>query len=494
MDAPADLFSGIIPDVALILGHAARIAASRRYGLWLIGGAVRDLLRGAALDRDIDLAVEGDAVDLAAAIAEMLGGRVLASHGAFGTATLVIPCVATLAGELTLDLAGTRTESYPQPAALPVVRPAAITDDLRRRDFSLNAIAVELLADDGILRAGTLLDPFGGRADLEAGRLRLLHPYSLRDDPTRILRGLRLASRLDLHPDAATAAQIAEALERGYLGMLTPERILGEICLALDEPHPDAVLALCDAWRVTPQIAPGLAWSAALAARVTRGQEAGGRGQRAGDRRQETGGREPGFRSSPLLHPIARLLPSIARFLPPAAHPQSPAAHPQSPAARPQSPAIHPRPPLLTAGLLCYDMKAEDLTALTRRYPLPVPFARLVQEIASARAIASILSAELRPSQIDQLLRPFSEIIISVIHYAEAELAGQVAAHYLHTIRPARAPLDGRDMQRLGVAPGPMIGRILDDLRVAYLDGDVTTREQAEIWVRERIALLTVRQ
>ena len=291
MDAPADLFAGIIPDVALILGHAARIASSRRYGLWLIGGAVRDLLRGAALDRDIDLAVEGDAVDLAAAIAEMLGGRVQASHGAFGTATLVIPCAATLAGELTLDLAGTRTESYPQPAALPVVRPAPIADDLRRRDFSLNAIAVELLADDGILRAGALLDPFGGRADLEAGRLRLLHPDSLRDDPTRILRGLRLAARLDLHPDAATAAQIAEALERGYLGMLTPERTLGEICLALDEPRPDAVLALCDAWGVTPQIAPGMVWSAALAARMRR-QEAGGRRQEAGGRRQEAESRD----------------------------------------------------------------------------------------------------------------------------------------------------------------------------------------------------------
>ncbi|MEI8306157.1 MAG: hypothetical protein WCF99_03725, partial [Chloroflexales bacterium] len=271
--APADLFAGMMPDVAAALGRAASIAASRRCGLWLIGGAVRDLLRGAVLDRDIDLAVEGDAVDLAVALAESLGGRVLASHRAFGTATLVLPRAEAHAGELTFDLAGTRVETYPQPAALPVVSPASIAADLCRRDFSINAVAVELLANGDILRAGAMLDPFGGRADLKAGRLRLLHSSSLRDDPTRLLRGLRLASRLDLHPDAATVAQISEALAQGYLGMLTPERVLGEICLALDEPRPDAVLARCDAWGVMPQIVPGLAWSAALAARFARRRE-----------------------------------------------------------------------------------------------------------------------------------------------------------------------------------------------------------------------------
>ncbi len=443
--APADLLAGLTPDVAAALGRATAIAARRRLGLWLIGGAVRDLLRGAALDRDIDLAVEGDAVDLAAALAEALGGRVLASHRAFGTATLGIPRAAAGSGELTLDLAGTRAEEYPQPAALPVVRPSDIADDLRRRDFSVNAIAVELLADAGTLRAGILRDPFGGRADLAAGRLRLLHPYSFRDDPTRLLRGLRLASRLDLRPDEATAAQIADALTRGYLRMLSPERALGEICLALDEPRPDAVLALADAWGVTPQVVPGLAWSAALAERFTR---------RRATEAWSAGG---AIRGEPETTGGDRLAASGWRLA------------------------------TIDAGLLCYDLGADQLAEIAARYPLPTPFARLLQEIPAARAVARRLNADLRPSQIDLLLRPLSAAGIRVLHCAEIGSAGQIAARYLGEIRPARAPLDGRDIQRLGIAPGPNIGRLLDGLRAAHLDGEVTTRAQAEVWVQAQI-------
>jgi tRNA nucleotidyltransferase (CCA-adding enzyme) len=140
------------------------------------------------------------------------------------------------------------------------------------------------------------------------------------------------------------------------------------------------------------------------------------------------------------------------------------------------------------AGLLCYDLGAADLAGLAARYPLPTPFARLLQEIPAARGVAGKLGADLRPSQIDRLLRSLSAAMIGVLHYAETEPASKISARYLHTIRPARAPLDGRDMQRLGVAPGPMIGRVLDELRAAHLDGEVTTRAQAESWVRERLA------
>jgi tRNA nucleotidyltransferase (CCA-adding enzyme) len=481
IDTPAamtDLFAAMMPDVATALGRAASVAADRGCGLWLIGGAVRDLLRGVALDRDIDLAVEGDAVALAAALAEALGGRVLASHSAFGTATLIIPRTDAKTGKLTLDLAGTRVEEYPQPAALPVVRPASIAEDLSRRDFSVNAIAVALLAAGGSLRAGALLDPFGGRADLAARRLRLLYPASLRDDPTRLLRGLRLASRLDLHPDEATSAQIAEALERGYLGLLTPERVLGELCLALDEPQPDAVLALADTWGATPQIAPSLAWSEAMAARFVRSREASvwiAKDADAGERHEHEAAKgakgvwiakdaDAGERHEHEAAKGAKVEVEVGRLS-----------------------AISYRLSAIHAGLLCYDLSAADLAGLAGRYPLPAPFARLLQEIPVAREIAPRLSANMRPSQIDLLLRSLSEAIISVLHYAERGPTSQIAARYLREIRPARAPLDGRDMQRLGVAPGPMIGRLLNDLRAAQLDGEVTTREQAEGWVRERL-------
>jgi tRNA nucleotidyltransferase (CCA-adding enzyme) len=270
-----------------------------------------------------------------------------------------------------------------------------------------------------------MIDPFDGRGDLAARRLRLLHPASLRDDPTRLLRGLRLASRLDMHPDAATAAQIADALAQGYLGLLTPERILGELCLALAEPRPDTALALADTWGVTPQLVPGLAWSDALAERF--------------DRRRGGGA----------LSAIGYQLSAM-----------------------------------INAGLLCYDLSAGDLLAIAGRYPLPAPLARLLAELPGARAASGMISAATPPSQIDLLLRPYGQATICVLHYAEAGLPGQAAARYLGEIRPSRPPLDGRDLQRLGVAAGPAIGRLLAALRAAHLDGEIQTREQAEQWVR----------
>ncbi|MBX0330299.1 CCA tRNA nucleotidyltransferase, partial [Oscillochloris sp. ZM17-4] len=108
-------------------------------------------------------------------------------------------------------------------------------------------------------------------------------------------------------------------------------------------------------------------------------------------------------------------------------------------------------------------------------------------ELPGARAAARTLSAATPPSQIDLLLRPYGEATIRVLHYAEAGSPGQLAARYQGEIRPARPPLDGRDLQRLGVAPGPAIGRALASLRAAYLDGEIQTREQAEQWVRAQI-------
>lgn len=264
----ASLLAALPPNLGALLGRVCAVAERAEMRLWLVGGAVRDLLLRLPLGRDLDLAVEGDATMLAIELAHKLGGRVMASHQAFGTATLALPQPSQ--APLLVDLARTRAERYPRPAALPEVVPASISEDLLRRDFSVNALALELRSHAGRLDAGRLLDPFGGQADLRAGVLRLLHNASLRDDPTRLLRGLRLATRLHLQPAPGTAALIAEANAAGYLALLSPERVLGELCLALQEPRPDEVLRLADLWEVSPQIVPGLRWSEPLAARAAR--------------------------------------------------------------------------------------------------------------------------------------------------------------------------------------------------------------------------------
>lgn len=251
------LAEAIDPALRNLLSGMAHLARRRGERLWLVGGVVRDLLLGIAPDRDIDLALAGDA----AGFARACDGRIQAVHEAFGTATVQIAHPA--GGEaFTVDLAATRRERYPQPAALPEVAPADIDADLFRRDFSINAMALPLEpGSGGDLQFGTLLDPYGGQADLALRQLRILHAASFDDDPTRILRGVRLAARLGLDCEAETMRAMQEALAANRLALAGPDRLRNEICLALAEAQPADVLRLADEWQITPVLAHGLHWS-----------------------------------------------------------------------------------------------------------------------------------------------------------------------------------------------------------------------------------------
>src|SRR5215213_8878955 len=189
---------------------------------YLVGGAVRDLLR-AADAVDLDLAVEGDARSVARALAERLGG-VVREHARFGTATVRAP-------DLSFDLATTRTETYDAPGALPRVTPAPLSDDLRRRDFTINALAVALTGD----RLGHLYDPHGGLADLEAGVVRILHPGSFLDDPTRLLRAVRYETRLGFQMDEDSERAARAALAEDALSTVSGARVRDELMDLLAE-------------------------------------------------------------------------------------------------------------------------------------------------------------------------------------------------------------------------------------------------------------------
>jgi tRNA nucleotidyltransferase (CCA-adding enzyme) len=165
--------------------EAVREAAAEP--VYLVGGAVRDLLLGRPR-ADVDLVVEGDA----AALAARLGGAT-AEHDRFGTVKVEV-------GGHELDIASARTETYPEPGALPVVAPAdGIEVDLGRRDFTINAMAIPLAGEPRVI------DPYRGRGDLERGALRVLHPRSFEDDPTRALRAARYAARFDFELEPETA-------------------------------------------------------------------------------------------------------------------------------------------------------------------------------------------------------------------------------------------------------------------------------------------------
>ena len=192
-------------------------------GVYLVGGTVRDILLGER-SFDVDIAVEGDAIALATALAEVLGGRVR-PHEKFGTAVVLY------GDDERVDAVTARTEFYDAPAALPTVEHASIREDLFRRDFTINAMAVSLRGDD----LGRLVDPFGGRRDLEARTIRVLHNLSFIDDPTRIFRAIRYENRYGFRMDEHTLRLARGTIEMGLVGDLSSARLRDELVALLEE-------------------------------------------------------------------------------------------------------------------------------------------------------------------------------------------------------------------------------------------------------------------
>jgi tRNA nucleotidyltransferase (CCA-adding enzyme) len=199
-------------------------AVSEPYdGVYLVGGSVRDILLGEP-NFDVDVVVEGDAIALANELAKKLDGRVRA-HRNFGTAVVLY------SQDGRVDVVTARSESYHAPAVLPAVEPGTIDEDLHRRDFTINAMAVSLKGNE----RGALVDPFDGRADLEAGRIRILHDRSFVDDPTRILRAIRYEDRYGFRMDDDTVRLARECIATGHVGDLSGARLRDELIALLEE-------------------------------------------------------------------------------------------------------------------------------------------------------------------------------------------------------------------------------------------------------------------
>lgn len=207
-------------DETRLLEQAGKLAHEAGMRLYLAGGSVRDILLGCP-HQDWDLVVEGDGLSLAEALGEAWGGKSIL-HDRFLTARI------ELDGETHFDIATARTETYPRPGALPVVTPASMAEDLWRRDFAANALAVALGPDDW----GDVLDPTGGIEDLRRRLIRALHDRSFWDDATRIVRAVGFEQRLGFSIERHTEAWIREAAAHGALQTVSTER-LGEAILPL---------------------------------------------------------------------------------------------------------------------------------------------------------------------------------------------------------------------------------------------------------------------
>ncbi len=205
-----------------VLNRTIDFFINSKYRAFLVGGYVRDATLGIK-PLDFDIVVEGDAIKAARQLNAKLKGK-LFTYKEFGTASIVTD------GKR-IDLASARIEKYPSPARLPFVYPSTIIEDLNRRDFTINAMAMSISKGN----FGEIIDPFSGLADIKSGFIRILHKNSFIDDPTRIFRALRYKNRFNFKIEKKTMARMKEAIEKKMISLLSGQRILNEIRLIFAE-------------------------------------------------------------------------------------------------------------------------------------------------------------------------------------------------------------------------------------------------------------------
>ncbi|MDG2334924.1 MAG: hypothetical protein P8Q97_11920 [Myxococcota bacterium] len=424
----AAMLSALPPASQALVEKIRAEARAKGKALYLVGGPVRDILLDRPI-RDVDLlVVPGTGVaDLARKTAPA-SARVV-EFRRFGTARVE-------AGEWQLDLAGARQELYSAPGALPEVSSGTLEEDLMRRDFSINALAlaIEPAEDSGALE---LTDPCGGRGDLEAGHLRILHPRSFHDDPTRILRAARFAPRLGMKLGRSTRSAMRDALRDGAMGAVSGERLRRELekvfsdaALGLD---PSLALRQLASWHVLSALEPGLAWAKEAATPV----------RRLGKLIAEPEWRSNRFRP---------WVPGLALWL------------------APLGPALRRR---VVQRFAIRGETAERILGFGAERQ------RLQARLAKARGRGAV----------DALLGGIHEESLVALFASSEPLLRRRIVRWAAEDRARRVPLSGDDLTELGLA-GPAVGRALARIRVAYLDGAIANREEATAlaveWARRR--------
>lgn len=221
-----DVQLAISNSLGIVGSHAfeivRRIAIDDDWKVYLVGGPVRDVILGQDIN-DLDFGIEGDALSFSRVIARELNGEVI-DHPQFMTTSVIAP-------DIKIDLATSRKETYPGDGILPQVVPGSVSDDLARRDFSINAMAIPLWHEHP-----KLLDPYGGLIDLKGRLIRVLHGKSFNEDPTRMFRAIKYESRLGFSIASESLSMMGSALENGVMSMVSGERIRRELELIFSEP------------------------------------------------------------------------------------------------------------------------------------------------------------------------------------------------------------------------------------------------------------------
>ena len=445
-----NLRSRLAPPLWELLTKAAQEAQERGWHLYLVGGGVRDLLladtAATLLLEDIDLVVDGfhrsadvgAGVTLAEALQKSYPNARLEVHGAFQTAALLWHNDPVL-DSLWIDIATARTEFYPYPAANPEVEASSIRQDLYRRDFTINAMAVRLTVAPG--GALPLLDFFGGLLDLRSRQIRVLHANSFIEDPTRIYRAVRFAVRLGFQIEPQTEAYIQYALESGVYERSLAEnakapalqtRLKAELKYILQAPYWGRALQLLACLGALRCIHPALTLDEELWWQV-------------------------------------RLVDRwLRRF-----DPQKSLEHWQ-----------------MRLEVLIAHLAPEERAKVANNLQLPIDSIERLQQLAQSQAeVVESLGALKLNSEIVQLLRQYKLPTLVLLAVRSPRGVRRKLWQYFSFLADVQAPLNGNDLKRLGYKPSPQYREILDALLAATLDGVIHDQADAKAFLAQHYPL-----
>lgn len=422
--------SRLSPEQFRVLNHISRLAAEQGLNLYLVGGAVRDLTYGQQTIHDLDFAVEGNPHRVLRRLGPARNGRIRRHEPPFAMGEpgpLEIEYLrfdrGLQAAEFTFtngvrgELAMCRSETYSKPGRPPVIQPATIFEDLRRRDFSVNAMAVSLHPNS----RGLLLDPTNGGADLENRELRVLHSRSFAEDPSRIYRLLRLRLRLDFKPGERTKQYLESAIENGLWQRMDPQRQGKELRATLEEENPGRVLRMF----------ADLGLLAGLDRKVARG-------------------RIP-YEGLTKVRSVVRTVPQADAFL------------------------LNFHCLVEKLGAAQKSRLARMVILHKAAAKLAFSFDREARKLA--RVLRSSKAA--LPSQVYTLLsgQPQPLLLFLLAHYKQAKTQNRIK-NYLLKYPQIRAKLPRTELEGLGVRPGPKFEKILERVFYDQLDGKIKTHQQ----------------
>lgn len=411
----------ILPvDICNLIQQIGKIADEEEIRVYLVGGIVRDLILGRP-NVDLDLVVEENGLFFASLLAEVLNSRVF-YHENFATASI------QLSNGIKIDIATARREYYEFPGALPTVKKGSLKQDLYRRDFTINAMAISLNQENW----GQLIDYFNGLTDLEHRSIRVLHELSFVDDPTRLFRCIRFEKRYNFTIEGKTLALAQEAVRQNLLAKVSYDRIRNEFLLILKETSIIPIIKRLKQLGIWERIFPELE----LSQDVIR-----------------------------FLKEMAKSIGQIDQFV--------------------GKIDFH----LVIFLILCHHANEQQVGTFCERFQWSKKYQYSLEKAVKEKnnILTTLTSADLTMSVLDKIFGELPAEIIIYFHIISERKSQKMIVKYLSLRNKWIPAVSGNDLKILGIKPGPIYKIILDRLREAKAEGEISSRDQEISFVKEFI-------